>query len=343
MPPRPRPRGPLSAHVLGFLGRPPHEVAPGPGPTGDPLADDDLHLALYVLYELHYRGFAGVDDAWEWEPSLLAERARLERRFEDALAAEVVVPAPEPGPHAVEDALRAMIADDDGPPLSRWVETRATLEQVRELMVHRSPYQLKEADPHTFGIPRITGAPKSAMVEIQADEYGGGRPDWMHSELFAQAMGEVGLDARYGAYLDLVPGVSLAAVNLMSLLGLHRRRRGAIVGHLAAFEMTSCAPNRRYANGLRRLGRGPAATAFYDEHVEADAVHDVLAAHDLAQGLADDEPDLAADILFGAAALLALDARGARYVLERWERGATSLLAPLPGAPRAPAPAGAAV
>ena len=95
------------------------------------------------------------------------------------------------------------------------------------------------------------------MVEIQADEYGDGRAEQdIHAELFARAMEAVGLDATYGAYLDRMPGVTLATVNLMSLFGLHRRLRGAIVGHLALFEMTSSVPNRRYGAGLRRLGYG---------------------------------------------------------------------------------------
>ena len=34
------------------------------------------------------------------------------------------------------------------------------------------------------------------MVEIQADEYGEGRPDEVHAELFARAMDAVGLDSR---------------------------------------------------------------------------------------------------------------------------------------------------
>ena len=41
-------------------------------------------------------------------------------------------------------------------------------------------------------------------------------------------------------------------------------------------------------------------THFYDEHVEADAVHENIAAWDLAGGLAAEEPEVAADILFGA-------------------------------------------
>ena len=92
-------------------------------------------------------------------------------------------------------ALRAIADADDGPSLSRHVEREATLEQVREFLVHRSAYQLKEADPHSWAIPRLCGAPKAALVEIQADEYGGGRPERMHARLFADAMAALGLDA----------------------------------------------------------------------------------------------------------------------------------------------------
>ena len=53
-----------------------------------------------------------------------------------------------------------------------------------------------------------------------------------------------------------------------------------------------------------RDGAAPArarrdATAFFDEHVEADAVHEAIAAVDLAGGLARQEPELAGDILLG--------------------------------------------
>ena len=77
----PGPRGPLTGFLLDHLHQPPHPLPRGPRPADDPLYGDDAALALYVLYELHYRGFEGVDDRWEWEPSLLAFRARLEERF----------------------------------------------------------------------------------------------------------------------------------------------------------------------------------------------------------------------------------------------------------------------
>jgi hypothetical protein len=141
-------------------------------------------------------------------------------------------------------------------------------------------------------------------------------------------MDALGLDSRYGAYLDQIPGATLATVNVMSLFGLHRRLRGAIVGHLAVLEMDSTLPNRRYGNGLRRLGFDERATDFFDEHVEADAVHEALAAHDLAGALAQDEPALATDILFGARAMIALDAIAGRRIYDAFQAGESSLLEP---------------
>jgi len=328
MPRLPEPRGALSQVVLDALRAEPR-LLPSiavPAPP-DPLADDDLHLALYCLYELHYRGFDGVDERWEWEPSLLALRAALEAAFEAGLDAALRGWTPPRADATTMDlALRAIADADDGPSLSRHLESQGTLEQFREFMVHRSAYQLKEADPHSWAIPRLAGPPKAALVEVQADEYGGGRPERVHAQLFADAMAALGLDNRYGAYLDVLPGITLATVNLMSLFGLHRRSRGRIVGHLALFEMTSSIPNRRYANGLRRLGlRSAEATAFYDEHVTADAVHENIAAVDLAGGLVRQEPALAGDVLFGARALVELEARWAASLLGAWAAGRGSL------------------
>jgi hypothetical protein len=313
-----------SEWVLDRLREPAAWIDDEPPTSGaDPLTDDDFQLALYVLYELHYRSFDGVDPLWEWEPSLLRVRGRLEATFEEAVRA--VADTGETAPADVPDALADLLAAADGPPLSRYLERMATADQFREFLVHRSAYQLKEADPHSWAIPRLTGRAKVALVEIQADEYGGGRLERQHARLFAKTMDALGLDSSYGAYLDEIPGTTLATVNLMSLFGLHRRLRGAIVGHLAVLEMDSTQPNRRYGNGLRRLGFDDQATDFFDEHVEADAVHEALAAHDLAGGLAEDDPSLAPDILFGARAMIALDEVAGRWIYDSFEAGRSSL------------------
>jgi hypothetical protein len=327
----PAPRGPLSQRLVATLRHAPgtplvvsEQPARSSGPVADPLADEDLQLALYLCYELHYSAIEGVDPDWEWDPGLLGFRSTLERTFEAAVR-ELARAEDDVDPMLVGDALHALVAADEGPPLSRWIEARADATHVHEFLIHRSAYQLKEADPHAWAVPRLTDGPKAALVEVQTDEYGGGAADRIHAALFAKTMAAVGLDPSYGAYLQRLPAVTLATVNLMSLCGLHRRLRGAIVGHLAAFEMTSSLPNRRYGNALRRLGYGRDATDFFDEHVEADAVHENIAAWDLAGGLAAAEPELAADVLFGARALLALEARWAEHLLRAWESGGSSL------------------
>ena len=327
----PAPRGPLTAALFAALlrpaGAPLHvDVAPTDLITGE----DDV-LALYCLYELHYRGFEGVDESWEWDPALLAVRRSLEAMFEAQireLAGPVVL-------GDVEDRLHAIINPPPRPggaasrSLSAYMATESTLEQLREATVHRSAYQLKEADMHSWALPRLEGAAKAALVEIQADEYGDGVEADMHAELFALTMREMGLDCTYGAYLDVIPAITLATVNLASYFGLHRRWRGRIVGHLAVFEMTSVEPMGRYSLAVRRHGFGPWARLFYETHVVADAHHQTLAARNLAGGLVRDEPHLLGDVLFGAQALSALEARYTQHLFQAWDHGRSSLRTPL--------------
>jgi len=200
---------------------------------------------------------------------------------------------------------------------------------VMEQLVLRSPYQLKEGDPQTWAIPRLRGRAKAALVEIQSDEYGGGRVDRMHAELFAQSMRSLGLDDTPNAYLDHVPALSLANVNVLSMFGLHRRLRGSLCGHLAAFEMTSSLPSKRVVAGMQRLGLARDTWEFFDEHIEADAVHEQVAAHDLCGALVAAEPELVGDVLLGATACLELDARVAAATLTAWRSGRSALRVPV--------------
>jgi hypothetical protein len=271
---------------------------------------------------LHYRGFDDVSDDWEWHPEIVSFRSELEGRWAAALSALAV---PGLGAESIPGALAELTGRQDGPDLSGYLARQATSGQFAEFLAHRSVYQLKEADPHSFGIPRLDGAVKAALVEIQADEYGSGRPGRMHSELFRRAMRWLELDDSYGYYVPAVPAVTLAVSNLMSLFALHRRWLGALLGHLAALEMTSTQPNRRYAAGARRLGASQQSYWYFTEHVEADAVHEQIAAHDLCGGYAAEHPGRVADILFGAACCLALDSQLAAHLVNCWEAGDSSL------------------
>jgi hypothetical protein len=133
------------------------------------------------------------------------------------------------------------------------------------------------------------------------------------------------LDPTYGAYLDVLPGTTLATVNIISLFGLHRRWRGALVGHLTVYEMTSVTPMGRYCAALERLGVASEGSEFYRVHVVADSEHQVVALRDMAGGLARSEPGLGRDIVFGARATLLVEARFGARLLDAWSAGSSSL------------------
>lgn len=328
-------RGPISKLLLDAFAQPgePHSI-PGLAELisetvesgRDLIRDEDVQLSLFLLYSLYYGSVVESGDQWEWDLSTIAARQQLESAFEAQLRAQVTIPElPNATDEDVAAALFDLTSPDSGPSLSRFVAKNLTPEQALEYLMQRSIYTLKEADPHSWAIPRLSGRAKAALVEIQSDEYGSGRRDRMHSEIFARTMRGLGLDSRYGVYLNYVPAITLASFNMMSMFGINRRLRGAIVGHLAAFEMTSSIPNKLYARGFRRLGYGDDVTEYFDEHVEADAVHEQIAARDLAGGLAESEPSLLSEIFFGASACLLIDAWVSQNMLEAWEAGRSSL------------------
>ncbi len=320
----PQARGPLSDAVRTLLrGGEPEPVDPaGADPYGD-----DLQLALHCCYELHYRGFDGVDDDLEWDPRVLGLRRELERVFLDALRADV-----EPSDD-VRAAVDDLLVEPVGPAAETGVSHRlhrdGELWQLREYVAHRSIYHLKEADPQAWVIPRLPGAAKAGLVTVEHDEYGGGDPDRMHARLFADMMCELDLSPAYGAYVDAVPGATLAEVNFMSLCGLHRSLRGALVGQFALVELTSSPGSERLVRAMRRLGCGPAAIRFYDEHVEADAVHEQIIRRGVLAPLLAGEPALAADVVFGIRAAGFLGDRLGEQLLECWGAGRSSLRRPL--------------
>lgn len=302
----------------------------------DLLTDDDAQLALYCIYELTYRGFVEIDEAKDLEHDCLVRSlaSHLEAGFLAAVralthddgGARVDEVARDRGAAAAVDLLLSRAAT---PSLSAFVEERGTMQQFCELLVHRSAYQLKEADPHTRGISALpAGARKAAMVDIQFDEYGNGTPGTSHAELFWAALDSAGLNSAYGSHVSRLPAATLATGNLLNMFAAHRCHLGALIGHLALFEMTSVEPMGRYARAAARLGLPPDVVAFFAVHVVADEEHgrlghDVLlgptVGHATRDGL---DP---ADLAFGAHALLLVEAMFAGHVLRSWNAGVPSL------------------
>ena len=267
-----------------------------------------------------------MNDDLEWDPALLRFRRTLEEAFLTALRADT------PGGDDIGAAIDPLLvepaeADGEGP--SYFLVRDGARWQLQEYVAHRSLYHLKEADPQAWVIPRLDGQAKSSFVAIEHDEYGAGSGDRQHARLFARMMAALDLDPSYGAYLDVVPGVTLATVNAMSMFGLHRSLRGALIGQFASVEITSSPGSARLVRAIRRLnGDSREGWAFYDEHVEADAVHEQVVRSGVVEAVMADEPRLAADIVFGVQVDGLLNDRLSAHLLTAWRAGQSSLLEP---------------
>jgi hypothetical protein len=142
----PTPRGSVSEALLEVLGRDPSGgvdlrslVWTGDGADATP--DEDLQLALWLTYEQHYRGLAGVDDGWEWHPDLLWACRRWENQFLDGLRHHVpgTFEADDgPARTGVVETLSALAAAEDKRSLSKFLMREASSAQFAEFLVHRS-------------------------------------------------------------------------------------------------------------------------------------------------------------------------------------------------------------
>ena len=326
----PEPRGPISMSVIDLLTeRAPHHHLMR---VVTSLADADpygidVQLTLYICYELHYRGFADVDAGWEWNPSLLHLRGRLEELFLAAVSDEVGEIDADASATAELDGLCVEPVEGTGP--SYYLRDEGSAEQMREYFAHRSLYHLKEGDPHAWTIPRLTGQAKASFVAVEFDEFGGGKGSRLHQQLFADLMAAADLDTSYLGYLPDVPAPTLAVVNLMSMFGLHRRLRGSSVGHFAATEVTSPPGSRRMVQALERFDAPMPCRAFYLEHVEADAVHEQVVRTDVVGDLVAREPQLERDVVFGIRAFDVIEGRLADHLMQCWRDGRPSLRSPL--------------
>ena len=309
----PKARGAFSEALFAGMRRWPDEQLVGP--TSPPEDEEDAAIALWALYELHYGGFDDTHDDLEWHPVLLRTRHALETALEGRLTDRWEGHVPD-GPFV--DAFFDYVGDHDGPSIARHVHKEADVQQLLDLLRFRSVYHLKEADPTVWTVPRLPTAAKAPLVEVLYDEFGAGIPRRLHAELFARGLDACGLRPEYGAYVDEAPAEILEQNNAMSLFGLHRRLRGASVGHFAAFEVGSPVPSRQMAQGLDRVGLAPEMVHYYAEHAEADAVHEQLAVRDVCGGLLAAEPALAAQVWFGAFTCLDQEARVAKRLLAHW-------------------------
>jgi hypothetical protein len=298
-------RGPLSAALITALrGAPGDFRLDGRIEVEDALSDDDFQLALYLCHEARYRDFAGND--WEWDSGLLAFRAQLEQVFTTHLRYQVTRRHPR-RPTEIADELDQVIFASTSRSLTKYFLSRGTLDEMRELFVHRSA-----SFSHDTQSPEVRAHPG----------------DVAHSEAFATTMVALGLDPSLGSYVEVLPGVTLSMINLQSMFSLQERWRAALIGHFAVLEMTSGGRVEKWGRTLSRFGlaAAPLAVEDHDARVDDNTHYASLARARMLSGLLAVDEGAEGDVLFGATATLVLDQMFCDHVLSAWEHHRSSLV-----------------
>lgn len=301
------PRGQLSETVFDYLTGTDRRVDRLNADAPLPRDSEDVAVTLWTLQELSYRGFDNVPDDAERDLALIELRLQLEIDLETRLRTDFSA-------EHFEGSFADIVDGSAGPSTAEFVLRDATCDEALEILIQKSIYHLKEADPQCFVLPRLDVGPKAILAELQYDELGDGHPERMHAHLFAEALQAAGLDCTYGAYIDRATEATLTLNNAMTLLCMNRRLRFAAMGNLAAFEATSSLPSAAMVRGLRRLGFDGPVTRYYDEHVEADSVHEHLA-RDICNQMTGGDPVLEQEVIFGAYVCLELERRSAASLI----------------------------
>jgi hypothetical protein len=318
----PWPRGPLSEYVIStFSSRSQVSGLMPPVRVAHPLSDDDFQLALFLCYELHCRGDESVQ--WEWDPGLLSFRSELERTFLHALQ------KPQVGEIPAKNLLKeldAAVTKSRGDTVSAYLANHANLDKIREYLVHCSVQQLKIGDAQSFSVARLSGAARTAIIQMQFGDSGCGVASASSESLFGATMTALQLDPTPGLYVGHVPGVSLAGANLSSFFSLHRRWRGAMVGQVSAAKMTSSTTMSECVSALGMLDVEPYALRHFEDRSRNDALHSLLARNRLIPSFHSTDTASTNDVLFGACSQLEIEANFNRYVLHAWSKNHSSLL-----------------
>ena len=305
--PLPPARGPLSTRCSRRCRRAADPRLPGVPGDVDPYGDD-LQLALHLAYELHYRPLAGVDADLEWDPDLLRLRRALEQPFLAALRATVAAATT-----STRRSRRCCSSRAGTGPSWHLARRGRALAAAR---VRRAPVGLPPQGGRPAGLGRAAaGGPGQGRAgRGAARRVRRRRAERMHAAPVRRDDARARLDDGYGAHVDAAPATTLAPVNLMSLVGLHRSLRGAAVGQFVMVEVTSSPGSRRLSSAFDRLPTAPRGSGSTTSTSRPTRCTSRCCAPGLRDLLAR-EPELAADVVLGIEAGLLLEDRFGDRVL----------------------------
>lgn len=285
---------------------------------------EDAHRALYALYaDRVWRAPRHPRPAFA-QAALDVSRGELEQGLRHHLARRrngAIGTPPENvelaewmqrlalGPHPHED-----------PTWGEFIRESISLEQLKQIVINRSLFFLREPDPWIFAVPKLRGIAKAGLIDLMLDEYGWGKLDHMHSSVYARLMEALELQSEIDHYEAAADWRFLATLNHQWMLGLNPELNNRLLGTIYLTEADSPGAMTNYLAAWARLGiDDPDVLRFYEIHVSADENHRDVALHEVVLPVCEANPDAAKDVargIFDARTLEADFAAGLRALFE---------------------------
>jgi hypothetical protein len=276
-----------------------------------PVGRRDAALALSALHDLHLAPIHELGDrvAFQHHPVVAGLKHRLEQGFLRRLPA-----APALGEDAVA-GMRRIAAVDLVPPVYDWLADDAALDDVRAYLSLEGGPDGGFDDLVAICQLGIDGEAKVELATNYWDEMGRGDLAGVHTELHRRMAGALGLVA---VPRREQPVEALERSLLGSTLATNRALQPELVGALGLLELQAGPRCRRVVKGLKRLGCGDDALAFYEEHAVADPRHGKDWLDHVVGPLAERFPDWGPRIVQGAHWRSFANARFFAMAAARW-------------------------
>ena len=156
-------------------------------------------------------------------------------------------------------------------PLFLWLETEATLEQMRWFLYQEVAGEAGFDDLVALTQLKLADRPKLELARNYWDEMGRGNESGMHGPMLSRLAAELSL-SELSSSVEIV-WESLALGNVMMGLAANRRYAYQSIGALGAIELTAPSRARRVNAGLKRLDVAPDARHYFALHSTLDVKH----------------------------------------------------------------------